>query len=68
MPNMLKSNRFKGNTVGLIKLRWLGLALIFCIAAGAAYAKPAQKPEFRFAAIISDNMVLQADVPGISTR
>jgi len=56
---MLKSNRFTGNTVGLIKLRWLGLALIFCIAAGAAYSKPAQKPEFRFAAIISDNMVLQ---------
>ena len=59
MPNMLKSNRFKGNTVDLIKLSWLEVALIFCVAASAAYAKPAQKPEFRFAAIISDNMVLQ---------
>jgi len=56
---MIKVDRMKGNAGSLIKLRWLGLALIFCVAAGAAYAKPAQKPEFRFAAIISDNMVLQ---------
>jgi len=56
---MIKVDRLKGNTEGLIKLRWFALALIFCVAAGAAYAKPAQKPEFRFAAIISDNMVLQ---------
>ena len=42
-----------------MKLRWLGLALIFCAVTGAAHAKQEQKPEFRFAAILSDNMVLQ---------
>jgi sialate O-acetylesterase len=42
-----------------VKLRWLGLALIFCAVTGAAHAKQEQKPEFRFAAILSDNMVLQ---------
>ena len=42
-----------------MKLSWLGLALIFCVAAGVAYARQLQKPEFRFAGIISDNMVLQ---------
>jgi len=56
---MIKVDRLKGNLEGLIKLRWLGLALIFCALGGAVYARPPQKPEFRFAAIISDNMVLQ---------
>jgi len=56
---MIKDNRFKGNAVGFIKRSWLGLVMIFCAATSTVYAKPEQKPEFRFAAIISDNMVLQ---------
>lgn len=42
-----------------VKVLALFAVLIFCVMGGAAYAKPPQKPEFRFAAIISDNMVLQ---------
>lgn len=41
------------------KRAWLGLVLILCAVTGGAHAKQEQMPEFRFAAILSDNMVLQ---------
>ena len=60
---MIKINQQKNSAGGLLKLRWFGLALILCAVTGAAHAKQEQKPEFRFAAILNDGMVLQQEKP-----
>ena len=49
----------KNNAESHMKLRSLVFALVFFAMAGAAHAQQEKKPEFRFAAILGDNMVLQ---------
>jgi sialate O-acetylesterase len=60
---MTKINQGENGAGGLINLRCFGLALILCAVIGAAHAKQEQKPEFRFAAILNDGMVLQQEKP-----
>ncbi|MFT5411886.1 MAG: sialate O-acetylesterase [Verrucomicrobiales bacterium] len=61
--NMIRINQLKNGSGGLMTLRWFGLAIILCAVTGAAHAKEEQKPEFRFARILSDGMVLQQEKP-----
>jgi len=58
---MIKVDRLKGNTEGFIKLRWLGLALIFCTLGGATMPSalatdkyPARQPNIVF--VLIDDM------------
>ena len=60
---MNKINQLKNGSKGVMKLRWFGLAFILCAVTGAAHARLEQKPEFRFARILSDGLVLQQEKP-----
>ena len=60
---MNKINQSKNTMEGLMSLPWFGLAFILCAVTGTAHAKQEPKPEFRFAAILNDGMVLQQEKP-----
>ena len=60
---MNKNNQLKNANGGLMKLRWFALALLLLTVSGTAHAKQEPKPEFRFARILSDGMVLQQEKP-----